>query len=143
MFRNLRRHKRRTVASPSLQVQEQFLSRLITLIRESIDISPLQLLVYSGTEFRIVKVVSSYQTIYSRLKDILVWSLSLIIPTSNFPLNHSADFRLRCNDYGYNCSNFNVDYGRRYVKFLFQILRSKNPEEMPMHYTYTCIYLYI
>jgi len=61
-------------ASPSLKVQEQFLSRLIALIRESIDISLLQLLVYSGTACRNVKVVSSYQTIYSRLKDILVWS---------------------------------------------------------------------
>jgi hypothetical protein len=71
-------------ASPCLQVQEQFLSRLIALIRESIDISPLQLLVYSGTASRIVTLVSSYQTIYSRLKGILVWSLSFIIPTSNY-----------------------------------------------------------
>jgi len=44
---------------------------------ESIDISPRQLLVYSGRVCRIVKVVSSYQAIYSRFKDILVWSWSL------------------------------------------------------------------
>jgi hypothetical protein len=53
--------------SPFLQVEEQFLARLIALIRESIDISLLQSLVYSGTAFRILTVVSSYQTIYSKL----------------------------------------------------------------------------
>jgi hypothetical protein len=62
---------------------------------------------------------------------------------SNFqlPLNHSADYRLRYNDSDYNCSNFNMDYERRYLKFVSQIrIKVKNCREN----TYAlCLYMYI